>query len=103
MNVKCELPSQFSQHKYCTSEKPDIDVWSDEGREVMLVELTVGDESNFEDQVDLKRARYNRELIPGRLNSGWKAQLFTVEIGFRGLLQLLASYLTSSTKLLWSD
>ena len=48
------------------------------------MEPTVGDESNFSDQVARKEARYNRELIPGSLGKGWKARLFTVEIGCRG-------------------
>ena len=56
-------------------------MWSEESEEVILVELTVGDESNFSnDQVESKEARYNRELIPGLLGKGWKAlaRLFTV-------------------------
>ena len=79
-----DLPAEFPQHIYCTAERPDIVVWSERGKEVILVELTVGDESNFSDQVARKEARYNRELIPGLLGSGWKARLFTVEIGCRG-------------------
>ena len=55
-----------------------------QAKEVTLVELTVGDESNFSDQVERKQACYNRELITGLLDSGWKAWLFTVEIGCRG-------------------
>ena len=51
---------------------------------VILVELTVGDDSNFSDHVERKQARYNRELIPGLHGSGWKPQLFTVEVGCRG-------------------
>jgi len=78
------LPAQFPQHIYNTSERPDIVVWSDSLREVVLIELTCGDESNFSDQVVRKEARYNRELIPGIGGCGWKARLFTVEIGCRG-------------------
>ena len=44
----------------------------------------MGDESNFRDQVEGKELCYDRELIPGLLGSGWKAQLFTVVIGCRG-------------------
>ena len=51
---------------------------------VILVELTVGDASNFSDQVERKQARYNKELISGLHGSGCKAQLFTVEVGCRG-------------------
>ena len=32
-------------------------MWSEEGKEVILVELSVGDESNFSDQVERKQAR----------------------------------------------
>ena len=46
-----ECPAQFPQHIYCTAERPDIVVWSEESKEVILVELTVGYESNFSDQV----------------------------------------------------
>ena len=59
-------------------------VWSDKEKIVILVELTVGDESNFSDQVERKQARYNKELISGLHGSGWKAQLFTVKFGCRG-------------------
>ena len=41
-------------------------------------------ESNFSNQVVSKEARYNRELIPGITASGWKAQLFKIEIRCRG-------------------
>ena len=58
-----ELPAQFLQHIYCMVERPDIVVWSDKGKEVILVELTVGDESNFSDQAERKQARYNREWM----------------------------------------
>ena len=39
------------------AERPDIVVWSEESKEVILVELTVGDESNFSDQLAHKEAR----------------------------------------------
>ena len=71
------LPAQFPQHIYGTADRPGIVVWSDKERMVILVELTVGDESNFSDQVERKQARYNKELIPGLHGSRWKAQLFT--------------------------
>ena len=76
--------SPSSQHIHGTAERPDIVVWSDKERMITIVELTVGDESNFSDQVERKQARYNKKLIPGLHGSGWKAQLFTVEVGCRG-------------------
>ena len=59
-------------------------VQSDSLREVVLIELTYGDKSNFGDQVARKEARYNRELIPDIEWCGWKARFFTVEIWCRG-------------------
>ena len=79
-----QFPVEFPQNIYNTPERPDIVVWSEKAKEVILIELTVGDESNFSDQVVRKEARYNRELIPGITASGWKAQLFTIEVGCRG-------------------
>lgn len=80
-----KYPVHFPQHIYNTAERPDIVVWSDSSKLVILIELTCGDESNFTDQVERKEKRYNRELVPG-INSGeWKAKLFTVEFGCRGL------------------
>ena len=69
---------------YSTSERPDIVVWSESLKEVILIELTVGDESNFSDQVARKEVRYNKALIPGITAGGWRAALFTVEVGCRG-------------------
>ena len=37
-------------------------MWSEESKEVILVELTVGDESNFSDQVARTEACYNKKL-----------------------------------------
>ena len=38
-----DLPTHFLLHIYWATEKPDIVVWSDEGKEAILLELTVGD------------------------------------------------------------
>jgi len=78
------FPVEFPQNICGTPQRPDIVVWSETSKEVILIELTVGDESNFSDQVVRKEARYNRELMPGIVASGWKARLFTIEIGCRG-------------------
>ena len=85
------LPAQFPQHIFSTAERPDIVVWSESVKEVILIELTVGDESNFSDQVVRKEARYNKELIPGITASGWKARLFTIEVGCRSGLPAITS------------
>ncbi len=49
----------FSKHlqQYNTPGRPDIVVWSEKAKKVILTELTVGDESNFIDQVVRNEAR----------------------------------------------
>ena len=51
-------------------------MWSEEGNEVILVELTVGDESNFSDQVERKQARLT--LMYVQITLLWR--YFTLEI-----------------------
>ncbi len=40
-----KYPAHFPQHIYNTAERPDIVVWSDSSKQVILIELTCGDES----------------------------------------------------------
>ena len=75
---------QFPQHIVNTPLRPDIVVYSDELKTVFLVELTCGDESNFEDQRARKESRYQQLLVEIE-SAGWSTKLFTVEVGCRGL------------------
>ncbi|MCP3680606.1 MAG: hypothetical protein GY782_10300 [Gammaproteobacteria bacterium] len=54
---KDSSPAQFTHHIFTTVERPAIVVWSESVKDVILIELTVGDESNFSDQVVRKEAR----------------------------------------------
>ena len=74
----------FPQHITNTPQRPDIVVYSNTLKVVYLIELTCGDESNFESQRARKEARY-QQLLADICATGWKAQLFTVEVGCRGL------------------
>ena len=65
-------------------QRPDIVVYSDSLKTVYLIELTCGDESNFESQRARKESRYE-QLMADICAAGWTAQLFTVEVGCRGL------------------
>ena len=64
--------------------RPDIVVYSDSLKTVYLIELTCGDESNFESQRARKESRYE-QLLADISAAGWTAQLFTVEVGCMGL------------------
>ncbi len=77
------MQKQFPQHIVNTPQRPDIVVYSDKLKIVFLLELTCGDESNFEDQRARKENRYN-QLLADIDAAGWSAKLFTFEVGCRG-------------------
>ena len=79
-----ENKKDFPQHITNTPRRPDVVVYSNTLKVVYLIELTCGDESNFESQRARKEARY-QQLLADICATGWKAQLFTVEVGCRGL------------------
>ena len=68
------------EHRANTPQRPDIVLYSNTLIMVYLIELTCGDENNFESQ----RARY-QQLLADVCATWWKAQLFTVEVGCQGL------------------
>ena len=73
----------FPQHIAITNLRPDIVVWSDQGKEVLLVELTVPWEENMEVAHERKMAKYD----PLRMDierKGWKCRVLPIEMGCRG-------------------
>jgi hypothetical protein len=66
-----------------TNLRPDIVLWSESGKKLIMVELTVPWEEAFDEANERKRARYAEleELVRGK---GWSAWTFPVEIGARG-------------------
>ena len=79
-----EVKKGFPQHIVNTPLRPDVVVYSDTLKTVFLIELTCGDEGNFESQRARKETRY-QQLLADISATGWKARLFTVEVGCRGL------------------
>ena len=73
----------FPQHIVITNLRPDIVVWSDQGKEVLLVELTVPWEENMEVAHERKMTKYDtlRMEIEAK---GWKCKVLPVEMGCRG-------------------
>ena len=68
-----------------TAKKPDLVVWSEELHEVHLIELTVPHEDNIRAAHGRKEERYE-ELVGECEEAGWKATLFSVEVGCRGFI-----------------
>ena len=74
---------QKPQHIVNTPQRPDAVVYSNTLKTVFLLELTCGDESNFEDQRARKEERYS-QLLADIGSAGWTTRLFTFEVGCRG-------------------
>ena len=68
-----------------TTKKPDLVIWSEEEKEVHLVELTVPHEDNISMAHERKERRYDT-LVEECEEAGWKATHFPVEVGCRGFI-----------------
>ena len=71
---------------YATPLRPDIVVFSMKTKKVIMVELTCPKEERMSISNQLKRDKYNKELVPGCQRNGWQAYLFPVEVGCRGFV-----------------
>ena len=89
----------FPNHAVNTSIRPDMVVYLKSLKKVFLIDLTCGDESNFEDHWASKESRYQL-LLADIEGTGWSASLFTIEVGWRGFyhhtLPHLPNYYTST-------
>ena len=66
-----------------TSLRPDIVIWSRTMQQVIIIELTVPAETNFENANYRKKTKYSDLVDQCQLN-GWKVHLFPIEMGSRG-------------------
>ncbi|KAG1925127.1 hypothetical protein F2P79_025744 [Pimephales promelas] len=66
-----------------TALRPDIVLWSTEGKKIILVELTVPWEEGCEVAHERKALKY-QSLLQDCKDKGWQAWLFPVEVGCRG-------------------
>lgn len=79
-----------------TSLRPDIVIWSESKKKIIILELTCPSEENIQQAIARKNERY-----VGLLNElkelGWDTNFFTIEAGVRGCLS--KSFRTSLRKL----
>src|SRR5690242_17975720 len=69
----------FTPHINSTSQRPDIIIWSRMKRSVVLLELTCCAEEGVKAAQQRKEVRY-QELIENINESGWNAELLTIEV-----------------------
>lgn len=65
--------------------RPDIVLWSDERRQVRLVELTVCFDTSFENATERKRRNYN-DLSEEIKRMGYECDVITLQVGSRGFV-----------------
>lgn len=66
-----------------TTLRPDVVLWSEDAKKIILIELTVPWEEGCEQASERKRAKY-QDLLHDCRGKGWQAWLFPVEVGCRG-------------------
>ena len=68
-----------------TTSRPDIIIWSNNTKHVILFELTCGAEEGIPAAATRKRARY-KELTENIVSAGWRCSFRTMEVGARGFV-----------------
>ena len=97
-----ESEYSFPHHISPTNLRPDVVWWSDEVKEIRLLELTISYETVMEQAHQRKLAKYE-DVVEGARVQGYNAECFAVEVGSRGLivegeLQQLKNELSASAR-----
>ena len=74
----------FPSHIVSTTSRPDVVIFSNQLKKVMIMELTCGNEENFSDQKSYKTRKYQQLVHEIGMND-WSCKLLTVEMGCRGI------------------
>ena len=83
--------THFPPHIITTAERPDIVMYSDQAKVVVLVELTSPAEENLVKWREVKLTKYEK-LAENRGGGMWKVFVFTIEVGARGFVAKRAGY-----------
>ena len=75
----------FPEDIAITALRPDIIIWSESRKEVIIGELTVPWEDNIDDAHERKLTKY-AELRSECRDRGWKASCYPFEVGCRGFV-----------------
>ena len=83
MSVALETHLNFLQHITTTFLHPDVVLWSDPTKHVILLELTVLGEKNLDEAYERKLAKHEGHISQCR-ESEWKGKCLPIEVGCRG-------------------
>jgi hypothetical protein len=76
---------QFPTNIAITNSRPDIVLWSEASKQVVIIELTVPWEDRLEEAHERKLSKYQQLVDDCRMN-GWKSWCLPVEVGCRGFI-----------------
>ena len=85
VSVDLKTSLQFPVHIIQTEKRPDIVAWSDSKKSVLLIELTVPWEENWEEAHEQKKNCYetlHADCVP----KGWVCHVIPIEVGCRGFI-----------------
>ena len=77
----------FPHHIVSSDLRPDIVCWNDVQKSLILIELTVSFDTSFQQAAERKRAKYCN-VIERAQSAGFHAQLFTLQVGSRGIVDI---------------
>lgn len=96
MKVDLNRKLQFPTEIIIMSPRPDIVVWSTKARSVHIIELTVPQEERVKAAFEHKKAKY-ADLAAECQETGWRTNIFPVEVGCRGFVGLSTTRLLRET------
>jgi hypothetical protein len=79
------IPSIFPTHICATDQRPDMVLWSESTRQIIIVELTIPAEEGMADAHNRKLSRYE-SLVATCFSQGWSPVLLPIEIGCKGFV-----------------
>lgn len=85
MRVDLDRKLRFPTKITSTSLHPDIVMWSNSSKTVLLVELTIPWEAGMEAAWERKRLKYD-DLAAECREAGWKTIIYPVEVGCCGFV-----------------
>ena len=85
----------FPNEIVATRLRPDILIYSQEKRLIVILELTVPWEERMDEAQERKKEKYN-DLVYNCRENGWRPWCFPIEVGARGYAAKSVSYALSS-------
>ncbi|XP_078586276.1 uncharacterized protein LOC144868177 [Branchiostoma floridae x Branchiostoma japonicum] len=83
MAVDLDRQLRFPSTICVTQLRPDLVLWSEDQKSVLIIELTVPWEENIQEAYERKKLKYE-ELADQCKQQGWRSRVYPVEVGTRG-------------------